>query len=391
MHGAEGTAAADAFRGPPIPPPGRVYLDAEYLYWFTRPTKLPPLAIESSTVSPGALPSVGQEGSVVIIGDNEVDAGARSGGRVRAGFWIGQGETFGVEVSGLYLDQISSTFSTASDGSVSLGVPFRDAAILSLKNETSLLLAAPGQSAGSTVVHTATKFWGAELDGLCSVTGGPWCRADAVFGVRYLRLQEQLDQSSTTRPLPDTGFVTFLGVPLFDPADSVTITDSFRTKNEFFGGQVGGHILLQKGIWSAEFRATIAPGVTHQTVQISGATSLTTPDGRTTVPGGLFAQLTNSGNFSTTRFNLVPEAGAAVGCQITSFLRATLGYSAIYWQEGVLRPTTELDRLVSSTLIPVQNPTSTLPPPPRAPNPIPQLKSVDFWAQGVHFGLELDF
>ncbi len=62
----------------------------------------------------------------------------------------------------------------------------------------------------------------------------------------------------------------------------------------------------------------------------------------------------------------------------------------------MFRPATELDRQVVSTLIPAQNATSQIPPamgniPAPFPHPEPQLRRQDFWGQGVHFGVELDF
>jgi hypothetical protein len=379
--------------GPSIPPSGRLYAEADYLYWFTRPTKLPPLVIEGNPAVPGAIPAVGQPGTTVLIGDKQVDAAPRSGVRFRAGYWLDQDEKFGVEASGFVLENIGSTFAVSPDPAATLGLSFRDATVLSLNDETSLLFAAPNQATGAAAVRTETRFWGAEVDALCHMTGGSWYRADAIFGIRYLRLEESLDQTATSAAVstPD-GFVTFQGATFTAPA-TLTIADRFRTTNEFVGGQVGGHVLLQKGIWSADLRATIAPGVTHEMVHISGATTLSgattpTPNGLTTLPGGLLSQVTNLGTHASTKFNLVPEAGASVGCQLTSYLRVTIGYTAIYWQEGVVRPATEIDRLVNSTLIPVNNPTTQGAGPLR---PLPQVRAVDFWAQGVHAGLELDF
>ncbi len=380
---------------PSIPAPGRLYLDADYLFWFSRPTKLPPLLIQGNPQNPGAIPAIGQPNTTVLIGDREVDAGTRSGARARVGAWLDSEETFGVEASGFIVEQIGSTLSASSNGSQTLGLSFRDVILTTLPPETSLLIAAPGVANSSTVVHTSTRFWGAELDALVHVSGGSWYRADALFGARYLQLEEELSIASTSVAVPVTGSVPFLKTPVTAPA-SLTVADSFRTRNEFYGAQVGAHILLQRGIWFADFRATLAPGVTHERVGIDGTTSLASPAVTATVPGGLYAQLTNVGGHSNNQFTLVPEGDVSVGCQVTSFLRAYVGYSAVYWAEGVFRPATELDRQVVSTLIPAQNATSQIPPamgniPAPFPHPEPQLRRQDFWGQGVHFGVELDF
>jgi hypothetical protein len=368
---------------PSLPAPGRVYLGADYLFWFTRPTRLPPLVVEGSAQNPGEIPAAGLPDTTIVIGGGQTDAAARSGLRVRAGGWLNAEETIGLEGSAFYLQPIDSTF-LASSSTRALGISFRDNVNISLPPETSFIIGAQDQASGSSVVHTSTRFWGAELNALCHVTGGSWYRADAIFGFRYLQLREDLSMSSTSAAAPEVGSVLFQGNSFFDPA-SITIADEFRTRNDFYGGQVGAHILAQHGIWFADFRATVAAGVTREVVNINGSTSLTTSDGTVTVPGGLFAQATNIGSHSNTQFTLVPAGDVSVGCELFGFLRLSLGYSAIYWSQGVFRPATELDRTVSSTAIPAQNPTS------EGSRPIPQLQRQDFWGQGIHFGAELTF
>src|SRR5438067_254367 len=64
--GADG--AGERFDGPPLPAPGRAYFGADYLFWFTRPTKLPPLLLQGSSINPGAVPALGSPDTTVLIG-----------------------------------------------------------------------------------------------------------------------------------------------------------------------------------------------------------------------------------------------------------------------------------------------------------------------------------
>ncbi len=366
-----------------MPAPGRVYVEADYLFWWTRPTRLPPLVIGANLTTPGAVPALNEPGTSVLIGDKQVDAGARSGARFCAGFWLDSGETLGLEASGFVLEQAHSTFTAGSNEVTTLALPFQDT--LNQGAETSIIFASPGSASGASLVHTSTSFWGVAIDGMCNVTGNSWYRADLLVGVRYLRLAEEISINTVSTAEPPFGLVQFQGEGFFAPASTV-VSDSFRTSNNFYGGQLGAHVQMQKGNWFAEFRAILDAGVTREILNISGSTTLLNPpNAAVIVPGGLLAQISNIGRTPNNEFTIVPEAGLTVGCQLTSWLRAELGYSVVYWRQGVLRPDTEISRQVASTIIPVLNPTST------GAAPLVQLHRADFWGQGVNFGIQLTF
>ena len=268
-----------------------------------------------------------------------------------------------------------------------LGRPFVNPAIDPLfgNPETALLLASNGLFTGGASVSTSNTFWGVELNGRFGLTGNSWYRADLLAGFRYVSLGEGLNVGSTVTALPD-GLVTFQGSPVLAPA-SVAVLDSFRTRNDFYGAQIGTVVEFQKGMWFADWRALLAAGVVRQSLTISGATSLITPTDITTVPGGLLAQASNIGRFARNEFGIVPETGLSVGCQVASFLRVYAGYSVLYMRQDVLRPGTSIDRSVQVTQIP------SLSPAPTGTETLPGviLRNVDYWVQGVHFGVELTF
>jgi hypothetical protein len=108
-----------------------------------------------------------------------------------------------------------------------------------------------------------------------------------------------------------------------------TSFDHFGIDNLFFGPQVGLSAGLRYGIWSLDASGKVALGLLHQTANVHGATTLQLPDGTTaTYGGGIFAQ--PGGRFSDDRFAVVPELAVTAGCQITPWLRALVGYDALF-------------------------------------------------------------
>jgi hypothetical protein len=393
----EATAAPDGaeprYVGPPLPPPGRFYVDGEFLLWFSKPNKLPPLVTTGRINDVSSTAAVGEPGTNIAFGNQPIDGQTRVGGRLRAGAWLNAEETCGIEVGGFYVEPNGTHGAASSDGSLPLGIPFANAEQVFTTPETSLLLAHPGFSSGSVSVATRNTVWGAEAQARVNLAGGPHYRADLLAGARYLRLTDDLLENSTLSALP-TGFVTFPNpappppVAAFLPPATVAIVDHFHTRNEFYGGQIGGLVEVRQGVWFADFRGTLALGPMHQVQTIEGSSTLLVPGmPTTTVPGGVFAQATNIGRHSRYEFGVVPEAGVTLGCQVTSFLRATVGYSALYFRNDVIRTGTALNRQVSQSLIPTLfNSTLTT-----QTQPAVLFNNVDYWAQGVNFGIEVDF
>jgi hypothetical protein len=95
------------------------------------------------------------------------------------------------------------------------------------------------------------------------------------------------------------------------------------------------------------------------------------------------AQASNSGGHTLDQFAVIPEFGATVGWDITSRLRANVGYTFIYWT-GLARPGEQIDTKVNlSQLSPGGLVGAAVP-------KFPGLTS-DFWAQGLAFGLAYRF
>ena len=269
---------------------------------------------------------------------------------------------------------------------------------------------------GTYVVHADIQVWGYEFNAIAHSIRTADRSIDLFAGFRSLRLEESLniDQKVTafndgdiTLQFPTTGqgVGSFFNVAGNTP---VFISDAFRTRNDFYGGQLGSKFSWDLGPLTADMTAKVALGVTHQQVSINGSSTATVvTDPRTnatatlTTPGGAFALLNNSGNFSQNQFTVVPEIGLNLKYALTSWLHLHVGYSAIYWS-NVARPGAQIDPVLNSKLIPTGALLNFLPVPPGIPvgafipgqeqgRPFFVFKDTAFWAHGVNFGMEFRY
>jgi hypothetical protein len=383
---------------------GRVYGSLDFLYWWTKGDRLPPLV---TTGNPGDLlttGALGQPGTQVLFGNKEVNDDDRPGGRATVGFWVNKERSVGLEANLFILDRSTTNFSVNSaDGTTVIARPYVNqnnlvAGLVPTVNvaaENALVVALPGSLTGNAVASTSNTLWGYEVNGRFNVGGCSNWRADALLGFRYLNVHDDLTVTSTSNPT-DGGVVGILapdsfGVPLrtvTGPPAALTVVDAFSTRNEYYGGQAGINLEYVRGQLSVGFLGKLALGVMRQSVNIQGATSLTTPGQAPIVAtGGLLAQTTNIGVFSRNEFGIVPEAGINVGYQFGDHLRAFLGYSILYFRSDVVRPGTEIDRVVNPSLIPA----SSIGLSGAQTNPQFGFRNVDFWAQGLSAGVQISY
>ena len=228
--------------------------------------------------------------------------------------------------------------------------------------------------AGAVAVRLTTQLWGFDTNlrtNLCSGCFlGCGFSVDGYVGYRYLRLDEKLliSESLTTA---DGG-----------PPISFAVSDQFKTKNSFNGGQVGFDTELRRGRWFLDMDSKIAVGSMHEVVDIQGSTAITDPTGAVTRSvGGLLAQPTNIGTYSRDRVAAVSEVGLRVGYQVTECFRVFAGYDYLYVSD-VVRPGPQIDRTVNPTQIPPFGPVTG------PARPAFAFHGSDFYAQGLTLGLE---
>jgi hypothetical protein len=334
------------------------------------------------TIKNGQTPPlvVGNGGAILFGG--ALDYEGLSGARFSAGYWFDPCQCWGVDGSIFFLGERSihfSDFATAT-GTALVGRPIVD------QNGNIVVQLAggniPPQAAnGGVAISSKTELWGADVDGVANLCR--WCcgRLDAVGGFRYLHLRE--DVNITENPM-------FTAGP--NANASFVLNDRFAARNDFYGGQLGLKTEWSWGRWRLDATGKVALGSSHEVVDINGNTLITPPTGApASFVGGLLAQPTNIGHFSTSRFAVVPEVGVNVGYQLTDHLRAYVGYNFLYWSR-VARPGDQIDNRVNTTQLPhlingVPTPGMLVGP----ALPAFTFRETDFWAQGVNFGLEFRF
>jgi hypothetical protein len=366
----------------PVAPVAKCYLTGEYLLWWIKPDRIPPL-VTTGSVADGANAGVlGLPGTAELFGGS-VDGGPLSGARFMAGYWLDDCTGKALEFGGFFLGPRSDHFFASSALFPVLARPF-----FNLNQNVNAVeqVAFPGRSTGNINVVAPSDLWGLEANLQCKLCCGNTCgcdwRTNALVGVRYLNLHESI--SITEMVQGEAG-----APPPFTNAMSSGI-DLFSTRNQFYGGQVGLQSCWQSGRWSLDLKGKLALGVTEQELDINGSQRITNPSGPvSSLPGNLLALNSNIGHFSQNRFSVVPELGVNLGYHLLPNLRCFVGYNLLYWS-SVLRPGGQIDTSIDITRIPnFQAPPGTQPVP--GLHPAPLLKTTDFWAQGLVFGIEFVF
>jgi hypothetical protein len=369
----------------PCAQPGRFWASADYLAWWIKDSRTPPLVTTSPAGTPVAMAGVlGVPGTMVLHGSNDLENEEFSGGRFTAGAWLDSCKTIGLEGSFMFLGQRTNNFMAGSLGAPILARPFFDARGF----ENAQLVAFPGVVAGNVVVSRGSSLWGADADlryrACCGCLWGGTYRVDLLGGFRYGELREEL------------GITEFLVVPAGStvprapgPA-SILVQDQYKTKNQFYGGQVGVDSEFHYGSWFLGATAKFALGTMHDTVGIQGVTTLAAPGVTTIAAGGLLAQPTNIGKYSHDRVAFIPEVGLKVGYQVNDHVRVYVGYDFLYFN-NVVRPGDQIDRVVNVSQLPNITSPATGEPVRGVPRPMFNFKDSDFWAQGINFGLEFRY
>jgi hypothetical protein len=353
-----------------------VWLDGEALLWWQRDSRLPPLVTTSPQASLGVL---GRPGTRVLFGGT-VDDEERTGGRFRAGVWLDDERTWGLESAFLFLGERSARFSAGSAGAPLLARPFVDAGTGQQDAEQVANLAVPSLPlllplTGRVTVTAPSRLWGVEADGVRALARGCSYGIDLLGGFRYLRLDEGLAIAEDLR------------VPAGAAQEAGThflVDDDFGTRNHFYGGELGTRAAWWRGAWSLEVLGKVALGVSQQLADVRGSTQITTPGlGPQNFTGGLLALPSNIGHYSRDHFAVLPEAGVTLGYHLTDGLRATVGYSFLYWS-SVARPGDQVDLVVNTAQLPPGTARSSA-------QPAFTFHGTPYWAQGASFGLEYQY
>jgi hypothetical protein len=353
----------------PNPDNDRAWVSAEYLLWWVKGGHLPPLvgSLPASQTGTNPLPP----GSLTtLFGDDNFSFHEHSGGRFSAGFWLDHDHCYGIDGNGFFLSPKSRGYSAASPpgGDPIVGAIYTDTA----NGQTTIIFPVnPTQADETAQASLRERLWGAEANFRTRYVTFASSPIDLLAGFRYMDLAGDLDTLST---------INFHGV------GSRTFQDHFGTKNQFYGGQVGASLDMRDGPWSLLLLTKVALGGVRERLQIDGQTRENFFGGPTqTFPGGILAQPSNIGRFTSNRFAVLPEFTANLGFQIAPHVQAFFGYTFLYLSK-VVRPGDAIDTVNSSFIrgLIVQNPVQTV-------RPLPTFNESSFWAQGLNFGVEVRY
>jgi hypothetical protein len=376
------------FEGVPLcSPPGRFWVRADWMMWWTSGTALPPLVV----AGPPDTPATQIE---VVYGDQTVLTGGRSAVRMTIGGWIDACHRWGIEADWLTLSGASSNFSQTGTSTTIVGRPLFD-----LEHNELAYELADFVNVNESDNFSSTGVWvrynlcccggcgecGASCDSGCS--SGPdcgvgcnpcgqyYCRTDLLVGYRNYVLGDRLtinESETSATPVP-TNFA---------------ITDSFRTRNEFNGNEIGLSTDLHRGRWGLNVLAKMAVGNTHQKAYINGFTRQTvTQNGQTVVTdfnNGIYATLSNINTYTKDQFTVIPQLAVEMSYQLTCRIRGFVGYNLLYWSP-VWHAGDQIDLFIDPRNF------APTPSPDRLPLPTFPGQNSSFWAQGLNLGLEMRF
>jgi hypothetical protein len=369
----------------PEPPRPHGWVGFDYQVWWIKDGPLP---IPIATFGPeGQSGAIGEPGTVVLIGNDDIDYGDFSAVRARPGWWLDQDRKYALEGT-LFLTEGKQVFQQASSDAVGQGQLARPFLNAGTGNEVGLAISFPGDGAGNVGLTASSIMhgWEANITGVCC-DAKCW-RLQWLGGFRSLLLDEDIRIIETFRPL--VAGVANVGANPVAAGDLVGVFDRFGGINRFYGPQLGGRVGWQRERLSVVALGKVAVGWTEQQVIIEGTSAIVPADGSrpTVVPGGVLAQVSNIGRYNRDRFAVVPELGLDVGVQLTDQLSAKVGYSVIVWT-NVARPGQQMDHALTDTLIPTSQffnafPTNTF---------FPRFAFQEelFWAQAMSFGLTYEF
>jgi hypothetical protein len=379
--------------------PVRWYSKVDYLHWWMKADHLDQtLVTTTNNANPATrFGAIGQTGTAVIAGDGYANAGPMDG--VRWTFGVNPDCFVPLEVTGFYVHTSSSTFV----GSNSAGRPLLARAIFSLDpavlQESVYLSSFPLLASGTVGITTTTALYGAEVNGyVCHLCGSPDQHGfilDLTVGARYAALNEDLDILNSIRSQSPLLAVSFLGSP-FGTGFTTAVQDLVRTRNQFYGGQVGARTCFPICNWlNLEMKADVGVGVNQQILSVMGATTLYSPTATapflTPAPvvagGGIQAVASNSGRFTRERVSTISDLGVSLNVPVLDWLSLSFGYDLFVWTQ-VARPGAQLSRYIDTRQVPSD---SNFTPGVAATQPGPMFNETSFYAQGLTISLAIQY
>jgi|JI9StandDraft_1071089.scaffolds.fasta_scaffold03133_6 hypothetical protein len=344
----------------------RMFLQAEYLYFWLKEAPAPPLLVT--------------EDESALLGGTPLHTGPQSGARFSLTYKFGSSRFFGLDANYLFLKKNSYSKSVSSDGDLGsshLTIPYFNIVTFQ-ESETNLSL--PGRFSGQATLKVTNELQEAEANGTFKLLP------------RRLPVDLQLLTGFLWWDFEEKLTFTTNSPSITPPLDTFYTKDEFKTSNEFYGGQVG---LKGEAFWnrlSLQLKGEAAFGLMCSELRINGMLITNDFNGlqeAETFPAGYFALPSNIGRFKRQYFSIIPQGVARLYFHITRCLSLDIGYTFLYVTK-TLWATNNLDSLINPSQAPAisGNPSITLVGP---AFPEPLFETSAFWMQGLTLGLQLRF
>jgi len=335
---------------------GLGWAEVDALLWWGPFSRTPPLAVGG--------PRGSLNPTTVVAGGEQAPLGGSllPGIRANLGFWLDDSETMGIggRFTTLLTSGTSDTF--ASDGAVTLGMPFFNASTgVPATYLVALDTGLNGADTGSISVSNETSFLQADAYGKFLLARTRAARADLLCGYTFVRLDNSVgvfarSVDGITGGIPDGTVETF--------------SDQFGTKNTFHGGNLGFSTDISRGAWTFSTLSKVSLGNMQQTGTVVGTGE--------NLQGNQGFYARNQGTQTRNVFTFLPEAGAKIRYHVTPNTMFNVGYSFLFFPDVALASgliDTNID------INPIGVPTA----------PQPRFAHESFYLHGIDLGLVYSF
>ncbi|HXD87287.1 MAG TPA: BBP7 family outer membrane beta-barrel protein [Urbifossiella sp.] len=307
--------------------------------------------LKNAPIAPTLL-STGSAGSggPVLLGGPAPSYGALNGLSFDGGLWFNERHTVGMSVGFFFTEQrsVGAMYSSDATGAPLLVRPFFNAALGSAGAQDGFIVSAPGSFTGALTVQQGAHIDGTDINFLFNTANTKHWTTNFLAGFRYFDLDEYIAVNQYTQGI-NGNTIPFFGGP---PVNGVIISDRVRTRNQFYGVQVGGDTEYRFGAMFLDLGVKAALGPNHQITEVGGQTLNAAGAGG---PGGFLAvggiPNGNIGRSTTNNFAVLADATAMLGVQISSHIRFSFGYQFIYLN-NVARPAHQFVTTIDPRLVP---------------------------------------
>jgi hypothetical protein len=384
------------------------FVSFAWLHWWTKNDTLRNTLITTDTAPDlgtdfGAF---GQPNTAILAGGAGLHQGPMNG--IRGTFGVAPECFVPVEITGWWAHArknttFTSTSTTDPTGSVPVGSPELGRAVFSLDpavfTESVYLASFPGLAFGQVGILSYTNFFGGDINfyalHLCGGVDQHGPIVDLTCGARFGGLNEGLDIFNRITAVSDVLPVSFLGAP-FGTGNTTASVDSWRTRNQFYGGMIGLRTCYSLSCLNVELKADFGAGMNEEVLSVWGTSyHFFPPVGvqpiQNTPPavafGGVQAVPSNSGQFKKRRFSTLSDLGITLEVPCCDWLALAVGYDFMLWTQ-VARPGAQLSRFIDTRQVPTD---IGFVPGFVATSPPPVFNQSNFYAHGLTLSLSFNY